>query len=54
MVYADDVNLVGENINIIKKNTKALLDVSKETGLKVTEKTKYTFMSHHQPTGQNH
>jgi hypothetical protein len=36
LVFADDVNLLGDNIDAIKKNTKTLIDVSKEVGLEVT------------------
>jgi hypothetical protein len=40
LAYGDDVNIVGENIDTIQKNTKALLDASKEFGLEVNpEKT---------------
>jgi hypothetical protein len=54
LVYADDVNLLGEDINIIKKNAGALLDASTEIGLEVnSEKTKYMFMSRHQTAGQS-
>jgi hypothetical protein len=35
LVYADGVNLLDENINIIKKIIEVLLDASKEVGLKV-------------------
>jgi hypothetical protein len=46
-------DLLGENINIIKKNAVALLDASEEIGLEVnSEKTKYMFMSRHQTAGQ--
>jgi hypothetical protein len=33
LVYADDVNLLGGKVDIIKKNTKILIDASKEVGL---------------------
>jgi hypothetical protein len=35
LVYADDVNLLGDNIDTTKKNTETLIDVSKEVGLEV-------------------
>jgi uncharacterized protein YoxC len=51
--YADDVNIVGENIDTIQKNTKDLSDASKDVGLEVNpEKTKYMLMSRCQKAGQ--
>jgi hypothetical protein len=51
--YADDVNIVGENIDTIQRNTKALLDASKEVGMEVNpEKTKYMLMSRCQKAEQ--
>jgi hypothetical protein len=53
LAYADDVNRVGENMDTVQKNTKALLDASKEVGLEVNpEKTKYMLASRCQKTGQ--
>jgi hypothetical protein len=37
LACADDVNIVGENVDTMKK-TAALLDVSKEVGLEVNPK----------------
>jgi hypothetical protein len=55
MSYADHVNIVAENVDIIKKNTEALLDATKGVGLKVNpEKTKYMLVSHSQKVGQKH
>jgi hypothetical protein len=53
LCYADDVNIVAENIDTVKKNTQTLLDASKEVGLEENlEKTKYMLMSHSQKIGQ--
>jgi hypothetical protein len=52
-VFADDDNLLGENICTIKTNTRALLATSKETGLEVNaDKTKNMVMSREQNAGQ--
>jgi hypothetical protein len=46
LAYADDVNLLGDNIDTINKNTQTPIDVSKEVGLDVNvEKTKYMLVS---------
>jgi hypothetical protein len=50
LAYADDVNLLGNNINTIERNT----DVSMEVGPEInTEKTKYMLLSRHWNAGQN-
>jgi hypothetical protein len=54
LAYADDVNLQGDNIDTIKKNTDILIDASKEVGLEINvEKTKYMLLSRHQNIGRN-
>ena len=46
LVYADDINIVGGCIHIIRKKTQAAVIASKEIGLEVNaEKGKYMVMS---------
>jgi hypothetical protein len=50
--YADDVNLLGDNIDTIRKNTESLIDASKYVGLEINvEKIKYMLLSRHQNVG---
>jgi hypothetical protein len=39
LAYADDVNLLGDNIDTIKENTETLIDASKEIGLEIVFST---------------
>jgi hypothetical protein len=53
LVYADDVNLLDDRVNIIDK-TETLLEASRDIDLEINaEKTKYVIMSRHQNSGQN-
>jgi hypothetical protein len=50
----DDLNLLGDNIDTIKKNTETLINASKEVGLEINvEKTRYMLLSRHQNVGRN-
>jgi hypothetical protein len=54
LVYADDVNLLGDSINAIKENRETFLEASRDVGLEINaEKTNYMIMSHHPNSGQN-
>jgi hypothetical protein len=54
LAYADDVNLLGDNIDTINKNTQTPIYASKEVGLEVNvEKSKYMLVSREQNAGQN-
>jgi hypothetical protein len=53
LVYADDVNLVGDSVNTIKENIETFLEASRDVGLEINaEKMKCTIMSHHSNSGQ--
>jgi hypothetical protein len=52
LAYADDVNLLGDNIDTIEKNTDILIDASKEVSLEINvDKTKYRLLSRHHNVG---
>jgi hypothetical protein len=55
LVYVDDVNLLGDGIDTIKKNTETVTDASKEVRLETNAvKPKHMLLSHHQNAGQNY
>ena len=52
-VYADDVNMLGENLQTVRENTE-IIKANKDIGLGVnSEKTKYMITSRHQNGIQN-
>jgi len=55
LAYADDVNVLGGSIHILKENTEALVAATREIGLEVNyDKTTYVIMSGDQNAGRIH
>jgi hypothetical protein len=54
LAYTDDVNLLGDNIDTIKKNTETLTGANNEVGPEINvEKAKYMLLSRRQDVDQN-
>ena len=55
VAYADDINVLGGNIHILKENAEALVAPTSDTGLEVSaDKTTNMVMSRVQNAGRNH
>ena len=55
LAYADDVNILGRSIHILKENAEALVAATREIGLEVNaDKTKYMVVSRDQNVGRIH
>jgi hypothetical protein len=55
LAYANDMNLLVNDIDTIKKNAETLTDASREAGLNINiDDTKYMLLSRHHNVGQNH
>jgi hypothetical protein len=53
LAYAEDVNLLGDNIHTIEKTTQTLVEASREVGLDTNvEKTKHMLLSHTRMQGK--
>ena len=54
LVYADDVNMLGENLQTVRENAEIIIKASKDIGLEVnSDMTKYMITSRHQNVIQN-
>ena len=54
LIYADNINMLGENLHIVRENTEIFIKSRKDIDLQVnSEKTKYKITSHEQNVLQN-
>jgi hypothetical protein len=54
LAYTGDVNLLGDNMDTIKKSTETLIDASNEVGPEINvKKTNYMLLSRHHNLGKN-
>jgi hypothetical protein len=54
LVYADDVNLLGDSVNIVKEKSETHFAASRDIGLEINaEKTKFMIMPRNPNSGQN-
>ena len=55
LAYADDVNILGGSVHIVKENAETLVVATKEIGLEVNaDKTKYMVMFWYKNARQSH
>ena len=55
LTYTDDVNILGESVQTVRKNAETLVAATKDTGLEVNpDKTKYMIMSRDQNARRGH